>query len=89
MPYNLESAIPISEVMTTDLMVAEEETDLRDAAQFMLDEKHGYLPVLQKVKLPELSSINIPCYRGKLTVHEITHNELARRLKVTPKTVNN
>ncbi len=48
MPYNLESAIPISEVMTTDLMVAEEETDLRDVAQFMLDEKHGCLPVLQR-----------------------------------------
>jgi len=47
----LESAIPIGEVMTTDLMVAEEETDLREAAQFMLDEKHGCLPVLRNRRL--------------------------------------
>ncbi len=47
----LESAIPISEVMTMDLMVAEEETDLSEAAQFMLDEKHGCLPVLRNGRL--------------------------------------
>ncbi|MDY6993398.1 MAG: CBS domain-containing protein [Pseudomonadota bacterium] len=43
----LEAGIPIAEVMITDIVVAEEETNLIEAARFMLDQKHGCLPVLR------------------------------------------
>lgn len=42
----LEEGIPISEVMMTDLMVGYLDTSLREAAQFMLEQKHGCLPIL-------------------------------------------
>lgn len=42
----LEEGIPIAEVMITDLMVGYLDTGLREAAQFMLDQKHGCLPIL-------------------------------------------
>ena len=47
----LESKIPISEVMITEIVVAEEETDLVDAARFILEQKHGCLPVLRGPRL--------------------------------------
>ncbi|MEZ5672557.1 MAG: CBS domain-containing protein [Thiotrichaceae bacterium] len=42
----LEEGIPISEVMITDLMVGYLTTHLREAARFMLEQKHGCLPIL-------------------------------------------
>lgn len=42
----LEEGIPIAEVMITDLMVGYLDTSLREAAQFMLEQKHGCLPIL-------------------------------------------
>jgi CBS domain-containing protein len=42
----LEEGIPIGEVMITDLMVGYPTTSLREAAQFMLEQKHGCLPIL-------------------------------------------
>lgn len=42
----LEEGIPISEVMITDLMVGYLTTSLREAARFMLEQKHGCLPIL-------------------------------------------
>lgn len=42
----LEEGIPIAEVMISDLMVGYLDTGLREAAQFMLDQKHGCLPIL-------------------------------------------
>jgi CBS domain-containing protein len=42
----LEEGIPIGEVMITDLMVGYLDTGLREAAQFMLEQKHGCLPIL-------------------------------------------
>lgn len=47
----LESKIPISEVMITEIVVAEEDTDLLDAAKFILEQKHGCLPVLRGQQL--------------------------------------
>jgi CBS domain-containing protein len=43
----LEAGIPIGEVMVTDIVVAEEDTNLLEAARFMLEQKHGCLPVLR------------------------------------------
>lgn len=47
----LEASIPISKVMITDIIAAEEDTPLYEAAKFMLEQKHGCLPVLQGSKL--------------------------------------
>jgi len=47
----LEKGIPISEIMITDIVVAEQETDLLKAAHFMLEQKHGCLPIFQGTKL--------------------------------------
>jgi len=47
----LESHIPISEIMITEVIVAEEETPLYEAAKFMLDQKHGCLPILRNNQL--------------------------------------
>ena len=43
---DLESHIPVREVMQTDLAVVEEDTDLREAAEYLLDHKIGCLPVV-------------------------------------------
>ncbi len=42
----LETGIPLSEVMIREVVVATENTDLLEAAQFLLDTKHGCLPVV-------------------------------------------
>jgi CBS domain-containing membrane protein len=42
----LEEGIPISEIMITDLTVGYLTTGLREAARFMLEQKHGCLPIL-------------------------------------------
>ena len=42
----LETGIPLGEVMTRGVIVAQEDTDLMDAAKFLLDTKHGCLPVI-------------------------------------------
>lgn len=47
----LESTIPISEVMITEVVVAQEDTNLMEAAQFMLMQKHGCLPIFRGNKL--------------------------------------
>lgn len=43
---SLESSIPVSEVMTVQVVAVEEQTDLREAAQYMLEHKVGCLPVV-------------------------------------------
>ncbi len=50
----IEDGIPIAEVMRTDLIVAEEGTDLLKAARFMLTQKHGCLPVFRGTQLTGL-----------------------------------
>ncbi len=47
----LESAIPLGEIMMTDITIAYAESSLLEAAQFMLDQKHGCLPVLHDNQL--------------------------------------
>ena len=47
----LESNIPIAQIMTTDVVIAEEETSLLDATQFMLLQKQGCLPVFKNKQL--------------------------------------
>jgi len=47
----LEEGIPINEIMITDVIVAQENTFLLEAAHFMLKQKHGCLPVFQDKKL--------------------------------------
>lgn len=47
----LETGIPLREVMVTDIVVADEETDLREAARYILDTKHGCLPVVNDGKV--------------------------------------
>lgn len=42
----LESAIPVREVMTVEIAAVDPQTDLREAAQYMLDHKLGCLPVV-------------------------------------------
>ena len=42
----LETTIPLREVMTTDLAVVEEDSELREAAQYLLSHKLGCLPVI-------------------------------------------
>lgn len=47
----IEDSIPIAEVMRTDLIVANEETHLLEAARFILNQKHGCLPVFRDTQL--------------------------------------
>ncbi len=47
----LEAGIPIAEVMVTDVVVAEEEANLLEAAQFMLEQKQGCLPIFRDNQL--------------------------------------
>jgi CBS domain-containing protein len=47
----LESHIPLSEIMTTDVVIAQEDTSLLDATQFMLSQKQGSLPVFKDKQL--------------------------------------
>ncbi len=42
----LETGIPLSAVVTREVVTAEEETSLLEAARFMLNTKHGCLPVI-------------------------------------------
>ncbi len=41
----LETSIPIGEVMVTDVVVAQEDANLLEAARHMLKQKHGCLPI--------------------------------------------
>ncbi|MEK7991418.1 MAG: CBS domain-containing protein [Thiotrichaceae bacterium] len=43
----LESAIPLGEIMITDITIAYADSSLLEAAKFMLEQKHGCLPVLK------------------------------------------
>jgi CBS domain-containing membrane protein len=47
----LESSIPVREVMTVEVTAVEEETDLREAARYMLEHKLGCLPVVRRQRL--------------------------------------
>ncbi|MDM8567829.1 CBS domain-containing protein [Candidatus Halobeggiatoa sp. HSG11] len=47
----LESHVPISEVMISEVVIAQENTALIKAANFMLQQKHGCLPVFKDEKL--------------------------------------
>ena len=47
----LEATIPVSEVMTKNVTMVEEHTNLREAAQHMLEHKVGCLPVIGDGKL--------------------------------------
>ncbi|HHB92829.1 MAG TPA: CBS domain-containing protein [Thioploca sp.] len=47
----LESHVPISEVMITDVVVAEENTNLSKAAKFLLEQQHGCLPIFKNGKI--------------------------------------
>jgi CBS domain-containing protein len=47
----IESSILLSDVMIRDVVVANEETNLLEAAQFLLDQKHGCLPVFHGTQL--------------------------------------
>ncbi|EDN68667.1 acetoin utilization protein AcuB [Beggiatoa sp. PS] len=47
----LESGIPINKIMTTNVVIAEEDTSLLNATQFMLSQKQGCLPVLRGKQL--------------------------------------
>ncbi len=48
---DLEASIPVHQVMTTDLAVVEEDTSLREAAQYLLEHKIGCLPVVAEGSL--------------------------------------
>lgn len=47
----IEAGIPIHEIMQTDVMTVTAEVTLRKAAQLLLDEKFGCLPVVSQGKL--------------------------------------
>jgi CBS domain-containing protein len=47
----LDSAIPISEVMMTDVIIADADASLLEAANVMLTQQHGCLPVVRNEKL--------------------------------------
>ncbi len=49
--HELESSIPISEVMITEIAVAQEDTALLEAARFLLKQKHGCLPIFRDSQL--------------------------------------
>jgi CBS domain-containing membrane protein len=42
----IDSGIPVSEIMRTDVLVVDPETPLRDAAEVLLNHKYGCLPVV-------------------------------------------
>jgi CBS domain-containing membrane protein len=45
---DIERHIPVSELMTTNIVVAEKGTDLREVARHLLVSKHGCLPIVAK-----------------------------------------
>ncbi|MBI4807094.1 MAG: CBS domain-containing protein [Desulfovibrio sp.] len=47
----LDAGIPLREIMRTDVAVVSSDTQLRDAAQMLLDHKYGCLPVVDGDKL--------------------------------------
>jgi len=47
----LDSGIPLREIMKTDVLVVEPEDLLKSAAQKLLDNKYGCLPVVKEGKL--------------------------------------
>ncbi|KHD08317.1 hypothetical protein PN36_07080 [Candidatus Thiomargarita nelsonii] len=47
----LDASIPISEVMVSDVVVAQTEATLLEAAQSMLKQKHGCLPIFSGSQL--------------------------------------
>ncbi|QJB57899.1 CBS domain-containing protein [Pseudodesulfovibrio sp. zrk46] len=47
----IDSGIPIREIMRTDIATVEEETPLKDAAQILLNHKYGCLPVIHEGEL--------------------------------------
>ncbi len=47
----IESHIPISKIMIKEVVIAEENTHLFEAARFMLETKQGCLPVMNESKL--------------------------------------
>lgn len=47
----LESGIPISEIMITEVVVAKEDTTLLEAARFILEQKQGCIPIFKGSKL--------------------------------------
>lgn len=47
----LESAIPLAEIMITDITIAYADSSLLEAAKFMLEQKHGCLPVFHNEQL--------------------------------------
>lgn len=47
----LESSIPVREIMHIDIVCVQEDTDIRDAANIMLGYKYGCLPVIEGRKL--------------------------------------
>ena len=47
----LEDGIPIAEIMITDVVVAQEDASLLDAAQNILAQKYGCLPIFRNEKL--------------------------------------
>jgi CBS domain-containing protein len=47
----IESSIVLGEVMIRDVVVANEETNLLEAAQFILEQKHGCLPIFRGTQL--------------------------------------
>jgi CBS domain-containing protein len=47
----LDYAIPLSEVMISDVIVANEDASLLEAANVILSQQHGFLPILRGEKL--------------------------------------
>ncbi len=47
----LDDGIPIAEIMITDVVVAQENASLLDAAQNILDQKYGCLPIFRNETL--------------------------------------
>jgi len=47
----IDSGIPIREIMRTDIATVNEETPLKEAAQILLNHKYGCLPVLNNGEL--------------------------------------
>ncbi|MCT4534895.1 CBS domain-containing protein [Halodesulfovibrio sp.] len=47
----IEAAIPVSEIMRTDVFVVAPDASLRDAAELLLNHKYGCLPVVEKDRL--------------------------------------
>lgn len=47
----LESSIPVREVMTTNMAVVSPDTDLKEAATYLLEHKLGCLPVMSEEEL--------------------------------------